>query len=112
VGVVGNLTYPDIYRKLQGMLNYVLHSVTSQKTRIHRILVADSRSQCESDRPITEVQGAHSNDFSTSYSARLMSLLYMTAHTNMNSAEARTIFKKIHMDKHKEMMSDWNYDAC
>jgi len=74
----------------QNTLNNVLHNVTSEKTRIYKTLVADSRSQWENDRSITGVQSALA-DFSISYTARLMNLLYVTMHTNVNNAEAKKI---------------------
>lgn len=75
-----SFTYSEIYMESQDTLNNMLHNVTSQKTRIDRTLVADSRSQWENGRPITGVQSAL-NNFSISYTSRLMSFLYITMHT-------------------------------
>jgi len=85
-----SFTYSEIYMESQNTLNNVLHNVTSQKTRMYITMVADSRSQWENDRSITGVQSALT-DFSISYTARLMNLLYVTMHTNVNNAEAKKI---------------------
>ena len=87
---VCSFTYSEIYMDSQDTLNNVLHEVISQKTRIYRTLVADSRSQWENDRSITGVKGAL-NNLSISYAVRLMSLLYVTVHTNVNNAEAKKV---------------------